>query len=132
MRIALFSTCIGDALFPDVQKATALVLSRLGHEVVFPEEQLANWTAVRYSADHIFDYIPVDQDYAIFEVEVPESWIGRSIGELNIRKNLKLNILARKQDGALSMEISPDTVFSEGETVLVLGRREGIREYFKL
>ena len=39
MRIALFSTCIGDALFPDVQKATALVLSRLGHEVVFPEEQ---------------------------------------------------------------------------------------------
>ena len=37
MRIALFSTCIGDALFPDVQKATALVLSRLGHEVVFPE-----------------------------------------------------------------------------------------------
>ena len=101
-------------------------------EVVFPEEQLANWTAVRYSADHIFDYIPVDQDYAIFEVEVPESWIGRSIGELNIRKNLKLNILARKQDGALSMEISPDTVFSEGETVLVLGRSEGIREYFKL
>ena len=39
MRIALFSTCIGDTLFPDVQKATALVLSRLGHEVVLPEEQ---------------------------------------------------------------------------------------------
>ncbi len=39
MRIALFSTCIGDALFPDSNKATALVLSRLGYEVVFPEEQ---------------------------------------------------------------------------------------------
>ena len=39
MRIALFSTCIGDALFPDAHKATALILSRLGHEVVFPEEQ---------------------------------------------------------------------------------------------
>ncbi|MDO5031967.1 (Fe-S)-binding protein [Corynebacterium sp.] len=39
MKIALFSTCIGDALFPDVHKATALILSRLGHEVVFPEEQ---------------------------------------------------------------------------------------------
>lgn len=39
MRIALFSTCIGDAMFPDAQKATALILSRLGHEVVFPEEQ---------------------------------------------------------------------------------------------
>lgn len=39
MRIALFSTCIGDALFPDAHKATALILSRLGHEVVFPEGQ---------------------------------------------------------------------------------------------
>lgn len=39
MRIALFSTCIGDSLFPDAHKATALILSRLGYDVVFPEEQ---------------------------------------------------------------------------------------------
>ncbi|WP_165241800.1 (Fe-S)-binding protein [Corynebacterium lizhenjunii] len=39
MRIALFSTCIGDTLFPDAHKATALILARLGHEVVFPPEQ---------------------------------------------------------------------------------------------
>ena len=39
MRIALFSTCIGDSLFPDAHKATAVILARLGHEVVFPEEQ---------------------------------------------------------------------------------------------
>ncbi|MCQ9343555.1 (Fe-S)-binding protein [Corynebacterium kozikiae] len=39
MKVALFSTCIGDAMFPDASKATALVLSRLGYEVVFPEAQ---------------------------------------------------------------------------------------------
>ncbi|TWT28822.1 (Fe-S)-binding protein [Corynebacterium canis] len=39
MRVALFSTCIGDAMFPDVVKATAVIISRLGHEVVFPPEQ---------------------------------------------------------------------------------------------
>ncbi|WP_342319543.1 (Fe-S)-binding protein [Corynebacterium mayonis] len=39
MRVALFSTCIGDALFPDAHKASALVLSRLGYEVVFPQGQ---------------------------------------------------------------------------------------------
>ncbi|OEY23350.1 (Fe-S)-binding protein [Corynebacterium sp. Marseille-P4321] len=39
MRVALFSTCIGDALFPDAHKASAIVLSRLGYEVVFPEQQ---------------------------------------------------------------------------------------------
>jgi len=39
MRVALFSTCIGDALFPDAHKASAIVLSRLGYDVVFPEQQ---------------------------------------------------------------------------------------------
>ncbi|RII17828.1 Lactate utilization protein A [Streptomyces sp. YIM 130001] len=39
MRIGLFATCLGDTLFPDAVKATALVLSRLGHELVFPPEQ---------------------------------------------------------------------------------------------
>jgi len=39
MRIALFVTCLGDVLFPDVGKATVAVLERLGHEVVFPQDQ---------------------------------------------------------------------------------------------
>ena len=39
MRVALFVTCLADALFPDVGKATVAVLERLGHEVVFPPAQ---------------------------------------------------------------------------------------------
>jgi len=39
LRIALFITCIGDALFPETGRATVTVLERLGHEVVFPPEQ---------------------------------------------------------------------------------------------
>ncbi|KUJ63986.1 Fe-S oxidoreductase [Streptomyces albus subsp. albus] len=39
MRIGLFATCLGDTLFPDAVKATALLLSRLGHELVFPPGQ---------------------------------------------------------------------------------------------
>ena len=39
MRIALFATCLGDALYPDVSRATVRVLERLGHTVVFPAAQ---------------------------------------------------------------------------------------------
>jgi L-lactate dehydrogenase complex protein LldE len=39
VRIALFVTCLGDTLFPEVPKATVAVLERLGHEVAFPREQ---------------------------------------------------------------------------------------------
>ncbi|MFL6025662.1 MAG: (Fe-S)-binding protein, partial [Friedmanniella sp.] len=39
MRIALFITCLADALFPDVGRATVTVLERLGHTVAFPRAQ---------------------------------------------------------------------------------------------
>jgi L-lactate dehydrogenase complex protein LldE len=39
VRIALFLTCLGDALHPEVGRATVTLLERLGHEVVFPTDQ---------------------------------------------------------------------------------------------
>ena len=40
MRIALFATCLADAMFTQAAQATVSILERLGHEVVFPESQV--------------------------------------------------------------------------------------------
>lgn len=70
------------------QDVQAKFLLRNGaDEVVYPEKQIARWASIRYTSDHILDYISVDEKHAIFEVEVPESWIGKSIGEIDVRKN---------------------------------------------
>ena len=53
-------------------------------EIVYPEKQLASWMAIKYSADHILDYIEIDNEHAIFEVSVPKEWIGKTIGEIDI------------------------------------------------
>ena len=55
-------------------------------EIVYPERQLASWTAIRYSSDDILDYIELEGDNAIVEVAVPPSWTGRSVGALDIRR----------------------------------------------
>jgi L-lactate dehydrogenase complex protein LldE len=39
MRIALFATCLADAMFPQTAIATVTLLERLGHDVVFPDRQ---------------------------------------------------------------------------------------------
>ncbi len=39
MRVALFATCLVDAMFPDVGRATVTLLRRLGHEPEFPLSQ---------------------------------------------------------------------------------------------
>ena len=99
-------------------------------EVVYPEKQLANWTAIRFSSDHIFDYIELNKDNAIVEVSVPPAWYGRTVGELDVRKKYNINLLAVKNDGRLNIDVTPSTRFSGSETVLVLGSNRAIQKCF--
>ena len=73
----------------DVQ--AKFLLSNGADEVVYPEKQVAKWAAIRYSADHILDYIELDESHAIFEVSVPLQWLGKSIGQIDIRKKYKIS-----------------------------------------
>ena len=120
-----------------VSKATrdiqAKFLLRNGaDEIVYPEKQLATWTAIRYSSDHIFDYIELDNDYAIFEIEVPTDWVGRTVGEINIRRKYNINIMALKRDGKMELTITPDTCLAKGEAMLVLGNNADIQKCFHI
>ncbi len=101
-------------------------------EVVNPEKQLAAWTAIRYSSDHIFDYIELDDNYAILEVSPPKSWAGKTIGQLDIRKRFSISILALKRGEKISMEISADTRVGEGERMLVLGKYKDVEKCFHI
>ena len=102
-------------------------------EVVYPEKQMAFWTAIRYSSDHIFDYISLGDDYAIFEVEVPDSWVGKTIRQLDVRKRFHVNIMAIKQDGKFSMTvIAPDTCLPAHSTVLVMGTQRDLQKCFRI
>ena len=101
-------------------------------EIVYPEKQLANWTAIRYSSEHIFDYIALDNDYAVFEVEVPDVWVGKTVGYIDIRKKYNFNIMAIKENDKLEMTITPETAFSKEQRLLVLGKNKDIQKCFHI
>ena len=101
-------------------------------EIVYPERQLADWAAIRYSADHILDYIELDEEHAIFEISVPEEWIGKTIGQLDIRKKYNINIMALKTNDIMSLEISSDTLLLKDSTMLVLGETKHIQKCFHI
>lgn len=101
-------------------------------EIVYPEKQLAVWTAIRYSSDHIFDYIELDSEHAIFEIAVPKSWAGKTVGQLDIRKKHNINIMGTKESGILKLNITPDTYLHSYETLLVLGTIKDIQKCFRI
>lgn len=101
-------------------------------EVVYPEKQLAAWTAVSCTSDTVLDYIKLDDDYSIFELVVPDEWDGRTLIDLDIRKKYGVNVLGLRKEGELTMSISPSTVFEAGDSVLVLGNKKTIQKTFKI
>ena len=114
----------------DVQEK--FLLRNGADEVVYPEKQLAKWAAIRYSSDHILDYIELDSSHAIFEVPIPKTWIGRTIGQIDIRKKYSINIMGIKKNGELELTVTPETILADGETMLVLGEYKDIQKCFRI
>ena len=101
-------------------------------DVVYPEGQLAAWTAIRHTTEHVLDYIALDSEYAIYDLSVPADWNGKTVGGLDIRRKYNLNILAVRGDGQPSMVVTGDTMLQEDQTILVLGKWKDIQKCFRI
>lgn len=100
-------------------------------EVVYPERETAERFAVRFGTKNILDYFRLSDDYSIYEVETPKSWIGKTILEQNVRQKYNLSILAVKKNGRFSNIPGPDHLLSANETLLVLGSKDSIKEIMR-
>ncbi len=115
------------------QDVQAKFLLRNGaDEIIYPEKQLATWAAIRYSSDNILDYIELGDSLSIFEVSVPQTWIGKSVIEIDIRRKYNVNIIATKKGGKINAVVTADTVLTANETLLVLGEYKAMRKCFDI
>ena len=101
-------------------------------EVVYPEKQLGDWTAIRYTSDHVTDYIEIDSDHSIFEVTVPDAWKGKTLGELDVRKKYGINVLGVKENGKIDFAISAGCKLDGDKTLMVLGKFKDLKKCFKI
>ena len=126
----LGAKCVVSRAERDVQ--AKFLLRNGANNVVYPEKQMAKWAAIRYSADHIFDYIEIDEQHAIFEVQVPKEWIGKSVGELDVRRRFGINILGIKRAGKTDVSVMSNTILSDDITVLALGEYKALQKCFRI
>lgn len=111
----------------------AKFLLKIGADkVVYPEEQIASWTAIRYTSDHILDFIELDDNHGIFELTVPKTWVGKTIVQLDIRKKYNINIMGTKKNNRLNLAVNPDTELSKDITMLVSGNIKDIHKCFHI
>ena len=97
-------------------------------QVIYPEQEAALSVAVSESSDDIFDCIALTADYSIYELSVPEQWVGKSIAELNIRSKYHLNILATKTETGMQPLTDAAYVFRGDEHIMVMGLVEDVKK----
>ncbi|MBQ2058465.1 MAG: TrkA family potassium uptake protein [Firmicutes bacterium] len=101
-------------------------------EVINPEKQIAEWAAMTYSSERILDYIKLDDEHTIFEVSMPAEWAGKTVSQIDVRRNYGINIMGVKKNGKLNISIEPDTLLESDMTMLVLSDYRNIQRVFKL
>ena len=119
-----------------ISKATrdiqAKFLLRNGADaVVYPEKDIAERIAVRSSADNVFDYIELDEEYSIYEIPPLREWIGKTIGEVDFRARLNSSIIGTKLNGITSFLPGADHVFRADEHLMVIGKKKDIDKILK-
>lgn len=105
------------------------VLRRLGADVVYPERDMALRTAKKILRENLVDYLSIGKDIEIIEIEISNKMINKTILELDLRKKYKLNVIAIRHDEESDIEVRPDCILHEGDTIAVIGREENVTRF---
>ncbi len=98
-------------------------------EIVYPERDIALKLATKCSGKNVFDFIELSDKYAIYEIAVPEKWVGRSLREIDVRSKYKVNVLAFKKSNSIVPVTDPDYLLERGDHLIIMGENSDI---FKL
>lgn len=110
------------------------VLKALGVEdscLIFPERDSAHKLADSLSTKNIMDIIPLEDDYKIAIFGLPDSFIGKSLRQLDLRKKYQVQVLGIKDtlQSRWNMVPSPDEILKDSDEIMVLGREENIKRF---
>lgn len=114
-----------------VSKATrdihAKFLLRNGaDEVIYPDRDVAERLAVRFSANHVFDYIELADNYSIYEILPLEEWINKTLIELDMRNRYHINVIGTKQNGKVALMPAATHQIRPNEHLIIVGRKDVI------
>lgn len=109
----------------DVHKK--LLLRNGADYVVYAEREVAERLAIKFGADNIFDYVELTPEIGIYDIAIPEKWIGRSILDLSIRTKYHVSVMATKKEGQIFPLPHPNHVFEEDESIMVMGTANDIK-----
>lgn len=104
-------------------------LKKIGADfVIHTEMDMAARAAIRFSARNAFDYFELTPKFAVFEIETPVEWEGKTVLEMDVRRRYNVNILGVKVGDTVVPLLDPKYRFQADAHLIIAGDKEaGIR-----
>ncbi|MGE4497028.1 MAG: TrkA family potassium uptake protein [Deferribacterales bacterium] len=108
-----------------------LLLKIGADEVILPEREVAKRLADRISRPDMMEILTVDGEVSLINVAIPARMEGKSLLELDLRKEYQINAVMVKKNGSkTSIITNPNMVLHEGDELIVAGKEEDIIKAF--
>jgi len=105
----------------------AKVLEKIGvDKIVFPERDMGIRIARSLITPNIKDYIELEPDYSVIEIEAPSNFEDKTLSELDLRNKYGINVLAIKRDNNFNISPHAKDVIKKGDFLIVIGETEKI------
>ena len=105
------------------------VLHAIGaNEVVNPEAEMGERLAARLSHPNVLDQLAFDDNTTLAEMDVPASFHGKGLVELDVRKRHRVSVVAVRRGGAVLSSPRTGDVFQPGDSMLVIGSPDAVRK----
>jgi trk system potassium uptake protein TrkA len=108
-----------------------IILQKVGAtDVLIPEKEIAGKVARSLIMPNVLDCLPLSDDYMIFEIASPQGFLGKSIGELQLRSKYHIEVIAVRDVSTDKVHMVPraDFVLKDGEVLVVIAKEKDIQK----
>jgi len=108
-----------------------MILEKVGAtDVIIPEMDVAKKVSKSLISPNVMDYIPLSEDYMILEMAPPNSFLGKTLAELQLRGRYNIEVIAVRDVISDNIHMVPQAnfVIKDGEVLVVIGKEADIRK----
>lgn len=107
----------------------ATVLRKVGaDQIIFPEKEMGSRVARNMVFGKFMDTFELSSRYSMVEMQVPDSWAGRTLRQLDVRNRYGLNVIACKEGGEINVNMDPDEPMRSNQILLTVGNNEDLKK----
>lgn len=105
----------------------ATVLKKIGADsIIFPEKEMGIRLAKNLMSASFTDWIALSPDYSIVETPMPVKWSGKTLQELDVRRNYEVNVVGIKSGARVEVNPDPSEVLREDMVLILVGSNKAL------